>query len=157
MRVHVKLDNLCSMMVVYRALLAEQPILVSFAAQMTHHPILIVPDTIIRAIGFPSTHIYEAPYEAYTGGKLGDYFYIGVVEFGRGLYPFPRQGHIDWSYFNEKIRMNSEADAVNITIFLNALRHPKGVEYYLSHVPLDGDHVNWDVFNARGGQCIYVQ
>jgi len=151
MRVHVKLNDVASVQRVKQELLENHimcPVMVSFAAQATHHPILIVPDTSIRYVGFE---------ESYTGYKPGEYFYIGIVEFGHGLYPFPRQGNLDWGYVYEKLHMNNEADCINITVFLNALRHPRGVEYYLSHVPLDGDHVNWDVFKEQGGHCLYVR
>lgn len=118
-----------------RALLVRQkwPLLVAFAAQLTSHPLLIVPATAVEHIGYDNG--------CYSGGSPEAQHYVGVMEFGKGLYPFTL-GHIDSGYFAEKMRMTHVADARNIVVFLNALGHASGVRPYLSTIPMDGDHVD---------------
>jgi hypothetical protein len=107
------------------------PLLVSFAAQMTHHPLLIAPATTVEHIGFD---------RCYSGDPAG-VFYVGIMEFGNGLYPFTL-GYVHSGYLMDKLRMSHIADARNVTVFLNALGHPDGVRNYLATVPMDGDHVD---------------
>ena len=110
----------------------DQPVLVEFCAQATRHPILLVPDSAIIHIGFRG--------KTYNDTKPGSYVYVGLMEFGR-LYPLSL-GYLHRGYTGEKLGIRNEADAENVTEFLNALGHPDGVTDYLSKVPMQNDHVD---------------
>lgn len=130
---HVRLTELAKIEHIRGLLERRQwPLLISFCAQATHHPLLVAPAASVEHIGFN---------KCYSGGSPEDWHYIGVMEFGRGLYPF-MLGYIHAGYLQEKLDLRHIADARNITVFLNALGHPDGVRNYLATIPMDGDHVD---------------
>jgi hypothetical protein len=88
---------------------------------------------------------------------LGEFHYVGVVEFGGGLYPFRINGHLDIGYVQEKLRMKTTADVTNVVALLNALGHPKGAQYYLDHLPLYDDHIDHDKAQHMIGGGLYVK
>lgn len=127
---HVRLTDPAGIVMVRRALEEGKIVLVSFAAQMTHYPLLIGPDTAFTHIGFE---------KSYGGGPTGSgYHYVGLMEYG-GLYPF-QLGYLHAGYVKEKLKLRHRGCAGNITVFLNALGHPDGVYNYLSTIPMMGDH-----------------
>ena len=118
-------------------------IAVSFAAQATHIPLLIVDPWRIAHVGYAQGFGY--------GGPLDNFHYVGVVEFG-GLYPLTL-GHLHPGYVHEKLRFRTAADAANATAFLNAIGQPtlQKHESYLSSLVLDGDHIDHEHYQQHPG------
>lgn len=126
---------------------AGTPVLLHFAAQMTHIPVLIVPDTAITFVG------YE---KSFTGAPKGSHWYVTVIGLQSRTYMFLPCGDLHIGYVQEKLQLSHEGDVRNLTVLLNALSHPRGPEYYLSRIPLQDDHLNHEAYekNPRG---IYVE
>lgn len=141
---HVRLTEPAGLENVRRLVIRErQVVLVSFAAQMTHYPLLIAPDDAVVHVGFG---------RSYGGGEKGNgFYYVSLMEFGRsGAYPL-MLGHLDAGYVKEKIGLTTVACANNVTAFLNAIGNRDGVREYLASLPITGDHVDHArVENGRG-------
>lgn len=86
---------------------------VSFAAQGTHIPLLIVHVPVVKHWGYAEGFGYAG-----TGNGM-EYYYVAYMEFG-GVYPL-MLGNLMPGYVADKLRIKYEADALNITAFLNAL------------------------------------
>ena len=86
---------------------------VSFAAQRTRIPLLIVHCPAVKHYGYASDFCY-------AGTGTGDhYHYVSYVEFG-GAYPL-MLGQLSWGYVGNKLGFRNDVDALNVTGFLNAL------------------------------------
>jgi len=126
---------------------AGTPVLLHFAAQMTHIPVLIVPDTAITFVG------YE---KSFTGGPKGTHWYVTVVGLGSRTYMFPPNGSLHVGYVQEKLQLSHEGDVRNLVVLLNALSHEAGPEYYLSHIPLRDDHLDHEAYD-KDSSVLHVQ
>lgn len=122
---------------------AGHPVLLHFAAQMTHIPVLIVPDSAILFVG------YE---KSFTGAPKGTHWYVTVIGLNSRAYMFSPNGDLHVGYVQEKLQLSHEADVRNLVVLLNALSHPAGPEHYLANVPLCDDHLDHDAYdnNPRG-------
>lgn len=136
----VKLDNPESLLEPIKTLKKGQPVLLHFAAQMTHLPTLIVPDHCIDFVGYPIA-------EKGHGSVLGTYWYVTVVGCDSRTYMFSPNGNLHVGYVQEKLRLSHEGDVRNLVVLLNALSHPGGPVYYLSKVPLQGDHLDHEAYD----------
>lgn len=113
------------------ALDAGLVVFVTFAAQATRYPLIIGQDAAFKHIGMD---------KSYGGSDRGNgFYYVALMEYG-GCYAF--QFPVHWGYLKEKLRLPHEGCARNISTFLNALTHPKGVRAYLAEIPFtcNGDH-----------------
>lgn len=123
---------------------------VSFAAQGTHLPLLIVHKLAVIHYGYTLNSGYAG-----TGSIFGDsYHYVALIEFG-SAYPF-MLGHLTPGYVAEKLRMKNEADALNVTAFLNALGQITGLalDDYLARLkmnPYDPTALDFDYYRGTGG------
>jgi hypothetical protein len=121
---------------------------VSFAAQGTHLPLLIVHQPAVKHWGY-------APEDGYAGTKGGDYHYVGLMEFG-GLYPFVLAS-VSAGYVQDKLQMRNSADALNTTAFLKALGQTtlKALNEYLDRLhtsPHDPTAVDYDYYMRQRGR-----
>lgn len=116
-----------------KVVVERRVVLVSFAAQMTHYPLLIAPDDSVLHIGYT---------KSYGGGSRGGgFYYVAVMEFAKqGAYPL-MLGQLHAGYVQEKIGLKTDACANNVTAFLNAVG-ADDVRAFLETVPLTGDHVD---------------
>lgn len=119
---------------------------VSFAAQGTHLPLLVLDPLAVVHYGYQRGHGHA--------GSVKGYHYVGYMEFG-GLYPFVL-GHLDSGYVEEKLRMRHAADALNVTGFLNALGQAtqKALDEYMERLklsPYDDTALDYDYYKLRGG------
>lgn len=135
----VKLTQLAKMREVWQRLHDVGVVLVSFAAQATHNPLLIVDPWRTVHFGYEKSHGY--------GGQLGGYHYVGLMEFG-GLYPLTL-GCLHYGYVHEKLRFRTAADAENVTAFLNAMGQEslEALDGYMQSLVLDGDHIDHHHYN----------
>lgn len=120
---------------------------VSFAAQGTHLPLLIVHGPAVKHFGY-------ADGDGYSGTGSGDYHYVGYMEFG-GVYPL-MLGHLHPGYVAEKLRLKHDADALNVVGFLNALGQNtvKALDEYLGRLkmsPYDPTALDFDHYQQTGG------
>lgn len=142
----VKLNDPVSVAEAARHLAAGKTVLLHFAAQMTHLPVLIVPDTNIDFVG------YE---KSFTGAPKGTHWYVTVVGCDSRTYMFSPNGDLHVGYVQEKLRLSHEGDVRNLTVLLNALSHPAGPAYYLLSVPLQGDHLDHNAYD-KDSSVIHV-
>lgn len=138
----VKLNNPDTLLEPARLLQEGRPVLLHFAAQMTHLPVLIVPDQAIEFVCYDPTH---------HGRAKGTYWYVTVVGLDSRTYMFSPCGDLHVGYVQEKLQLSHEGDVRNLVVLLNALSHPKGPTYYMKHVPLHNDHLDHEQYeqNAR--------
>jgi hypothetical protein len=121
---------------------------VSFAAQGTHLPLLIIHAPAVKHHGY-------AEGACYAGTATGqDYHYVAYMEFG-GVYPL-MLGGLHPSYVAEKLRLKHDADALNVVGFLNALgqRTQKELDEYLERLkmsPYDDTALDFDHYQQTGG------
>lgn len=140
---HVRLTAPESIEKVRQAVIVERKVvLISFAAQMTHYPILIAPDDAVHHHGFE---------RSYGGGGRGKgFYYVSIMEFGkRGAYPL-MLGSLTAGYVQEKLGLKTTACANNVTAFLNALGE-EDVRAYLANVPMNGDNVDHHAVKIGSG------
>jgi hypothetical protein len=139
----VKLTQPAQMRAVWQKLHDVGVVLVSFASQATHSPLLIVDPWRTTHFGYEEGFGY--------GGKMGSYHYVGLMEFG-GLYPLTL-GCLHRGYVHEKLRLRTAADAANITVFLNAMGQEslEALDEYLQSLVLDSDHIDHHYYNEHPG------
>lgn len=144
----LRLDNRKGMGQAWQLLRDIGALFVSFAAQGTHLPLLIVHQPAVKHWGY-------APEDGYAGTKSGDYYYVGLMEFG-GLYPFSLRD-ISAGYVADKLTMRHFADALNTTAFLKALgqRTRNELQEYLDRLhmsPHDPTAVDYNHYVHGGGR-----
>lgn len=142
----VKLNNPKTLLQPARLLQNGQPVLLHFAAQMTHIPVLIVPDQAIEFVG------YE---KSLTGAPKGSHWYVTVLGLKSQSYMFAPYGDLHVGYVQEKLQLSHEADVRNLVALLNALSHPRGPEYYLAHISIIDDHIDHEAFE-KDSRGLYV-
>jgi hypothetical protein len=121
---------------------------VSFAAQGTHIPLLIIHCPAVKHHGYAEGASYAG-----TGTGL-DYHYVAYMEFG-GVYPLTL-GNLHPGYVAEKLRLKHDADALNVVGFLNALgqRTAKELDEYLERLrmsPYDDTALDFNHYQQTGG------
>lgn len=109
------------------------PVLLHFASQMTHIPVLIIPDQAIEFVCYDPS---------FTGNPKGSDWYVTVVGLGSRTYVFSPSGDLHVGYVQEKLQLSHQGDVRNLVVLLNALSHPAGPVYYLAKVPLQDDHLD---------------
>ena len=121
---------------------------VSFAAQGTHIPLLVIHGPAVKHLGYANG-------DGYSGTGSGtNYYYVAYMEFG-GVYPL-MLGCLNPGYVAEKLRMKHEADALNVTGFLNALGQDtvKALDEYLERLkmsPYDDTALDFAHYQQTGG------
>ena len=121
---------------------------VSFAAQGTHLPLLIIHGPAVQHFGYAK----DVGYSGTGTGK--DYYYVAYMEFG-GAYPL-MLGHLHPGYVADKLRLKHDADALNVVGFLNALGQntTKALDEYLERLkmsPYDPTALDFDHYQRTGG------
>lgn len=113
------------------------PVCVAFCANGYKHSLLLVPDENPVHIGFGD--------HTYGGHDAGEMTYVGLFkeDGSGGLYPLSL-GNVSPSYVRSRLNINSLYNAYDITAFLNMLGYPGTPEHYLTTIPFDGDHVDYD-------------
>jgi len=114
-----------------------KPVLLEFTSQGTRFALFVSSAKAVEHLGIAPGY----------GGDPAEVYYVGLMESG-GLYPF-QLGCINAGYLQTKLKLRNSADARNITVLLNALGHPDGVQSYLATIPLDGDHVDHSAEDLR--------